>query len=153
MYFSGERSRVFARFPKRFTFSLIPDTEAISPLWATLSLRTTLTALPLPCVLVSYSCFISPLDSKRLRGGICVWLAPEFLPKHLAQRKPLINIYWRKDRIKVATQRGKLQKPSDLCPVSWQGHTKPSPADDSASASYKFTLEKTLSQCGSLATA
>lgn len=56
------------------------------------------------------TCLFLLLDYKLLQGRIHVLFAPGFWPKHLEQRKVLINIYSRKERIEEGKQVGKLQK-------------------------------------------
>lgn len=68
-----------------------------------------------PIILYNESSYLtSLLDCKPLQGRIQFWFTPGFLPKHLAQKKPLINIYWRKEGVTEGKQGGKCQKLLDL---------------------------------------
>lgn len=60
------------------------------------------------------SCLTSMLDYKPLQGTIQFWFTHGFLPKHLAQKKLLINIYWRKEGLTEGKQGRKCQKLLDL---------------------------------------
>lgn len=97
------KSAAFIRFFRRPQSSLTVQAEMLTFLRILLSFYTMISP-----------CLTSLLDYKPLQGRIQFWFTPGFLPKHLAQKKPLINIYWRKEGLTEGKQGGKSQKLLDL---------------------------------------